>query len=255
MTQQQAPSLDHEGDPNAVLGAHVCAVIPAYNPGPSLVTVVQAVTRELGSPDRVLVINDGSTDGAVEKARAAGVTVLEHERNEGKGVALRTGFAAALAIGAEWVFTLDADGQHDPREMGAFLIEARAGRSDLLIGDRMADTRDMPWIRVFTNRFTSSVISLLAGQRIKDSQSGYRLISAPVLRALELRFDRFDAESEILVKAARAGFRIGEVPIRTIYGEERSTIRPFRDTLRFIALVARLALIVIRSRAPRVEAS
>lgn len=255
MTEDAGRSVNHAEDPSAELRAGVCAVIPAYNPGPGLVPVVRGAARQLGSPGQVLVVNDGSTDGSVESVRGLGVRVLEHERNQGKGVALRTGFAAALDIGADWVFTLDADGQHDPEEMSRFLAEAVTGRSDLLIGNRMADTGNMPWIRIFTNRFTSWVISLLAGQRIKDSQSGYRLISAPVLKAIELRFDRFDSESEILVKAAGAGFRIGEVPIRTIYGEERSTIRPFRDTLRFIALVARLSLIVIRSRASRVEAS
>jgi glycosyltransferase involved in cell wall biosynthesis len=160
--------------------------------------------------------------------------------NRGKGAALRTGFAAALTAGADWVFTLDADGQHDPAEMPAFLAAARTGGADLWIGDRMRNTADMPWLRRLVNRFTSFIISTLAGQSISDSQSGYRLIGAPVLRALDLRFDRFEAESEILVKASRAGFRIGSVPIRTIYGEERSTIHPVRDSVRFISLVLKL---------------
>jgi glycosyltransferase involved in cell wall biosynthesis len=229
----------------------VVAVIPAYNPGPALAGVAAGAAAELGGGESVVVVDDGSSDGAVERARAGGVVLVRHPMNRGKGAALRTGFAAALAAGADWVFTLDADGQHDPREMPVFLAEAAQGRYDLLVGDRMADPRGMPALRVLANRSTSSIISLLAGQRIRDSQSGYRLIAAPVLRAIDLRLDRFDAESEILVKAARAGFRIGTVPIRTIYAEEKSTIQPLRDTIRFIGMILRLAPISFRRPAER----
>jgi glycosyltransferase involved in cell wall biosynthesis len=222
----------------------VAAVIPAYNPGPVLGRVATAAASELGA-DSVFVIDDGATDGSIAHAREAKVHVVAHPANRGKGAALRTGFAAALTAGADWVFTLDADGQHDPREMGGFLAVAARGRYQVLVGNRMADTRDMPWLRLFANRATSAVVSLLAGQRIADSQSGYRLIAAPVLAALGLRYDRFEAESEILVKAARAGFRIGGVPIRTIYGEEKSNIHPLRDTIRFVGLVARLAPVAL----------
>lgn len=222
----------------------VAAVIPAYNPGPILGLVAASAGRELGA-DAVYVIDDGATDGSISCAREAGVHVVVHPVNRGKGAALRTGFEAALAAGADWVFTLDADGQHDPRDMGGFLAAAARGRCQLLVGNRMADTSSMPWLRRFANRATSAVVSLLAGQRIADSQSGYRLIAAPVLAALDLRYDRFEAESEILVKAARAGFRIGGVPIRTIYGEERSNIHPLRDTVRFVGLVARLTPVAL----------
>jgi glycosyltransferase involved in cell wall biosynthesis len=219
----------------------VMAVIPAYNPGPELGAVVAAATRELGQ-DAVLVIDDGATDGAGDRARAAGVEVITHPVNRGKGAALRTGFEAALARGAEWIFTLDADGQHDPAEMPKFLAAAATGAAQLWIGDRMQNTADMPWLRRLANRSTSAIISALAGQSIADSQSGYRLIGAQVLQSVDLRFDRFEAESEILIKASRAGFKIGSVPIRTIYGQEQSTIHPVRDTVRFISLVVKLWL-------------
>jgi glycosyltransferase involved in cell wall biosynthesis len=228
----------------------VAAVIPAYNPGTILGTVAASAARELDA-DSVFVIDDGATDGSTDYAREERVHVITHAVNRGKGAALRTGFAAALAAGADWVFTLDADGQHDPGEMRGFLAAAGRGRFQVLVGSRMADTRDMPWLRRFANRATSFVVSLLAGQRIADSQSGYRLIAAPVLSALDLRYDRFEAESEILVKAGRAGFRIGDVPIRTIYGEERSNIRPLHDTVRFVGLVARLAPVAFGLEPPR----
>ncbi|HWN83203.1 MAG TPA: glycosyltransferase family 2 protein [Candidatus Udaeobacter sp.] len=217
----------------------VLAVIPAYNPGPQLSSVVDGAIRELGR-EAVLVIDDGATDGAGDRARAAGVQVITHRVNRGKGAALRTGFEAALARGADWIFTLDADGQHDPAEMPKFLAAAAGGGAALYIGDRMQDTTIMPWLRRLANQSTSAIISALAGQSISDSQSGYRLIGAQVLRAVDLRYDRFEAESEILIKASRAGFKIGAVPIRTIYGQEQSTIHPVRDTLRFISLVVKL---------------
>ena len=219
----------------------VMAVIPAYNPGPELGSVVTAAMRELGR-EAVLVVDDGATDGAGDRARATGVEVITHAVNRGKGAALRTGFQAALARGADWIFTLDADGQHDPAEMPKFLQAAATGSAQLWIGDRMQNTTDMPWVRRLANQSTSAIISALAGQSISDSQSGYRLISARVLRAVDLHFDRFEAESEILIKASRAGFTIGAVPIRTIYGQEQSTIHPVRDTVRFISLVVKLWL-------------
>ncbi len=237
--------------PRAPIG-HVCAVIPAYNPGAILGEVVALAADELGR-DSIFVVDDGATDGSIAHARAAGVHVLVHPQNRGKGAALRTGFTAAISAGAHWVFTLDADGQHDPREMSSFITTAAHGRYDLLVGTRMADTRTMPRLRIFANRTTSLAVSLLAGQWVDDSQSGYRLIASRVLTTLDLRYDRFEAESEILVKAAVSGFEIGSVPIQTIYGEEKSNIRPFRDTLRFLGLFARLTPVALRLTPSRRE--
>jgi glycosyltransferase involved in cell wall biosynthesis len=211
-------------------------VIPAFNAGEPLIGVARRAAEILGQ-ERVLVINDGSTDGAPERARAAGARVIDHTANSGKGAALATGFAAALAEGAEGVITLDADGQHDPAWIPRFL-EAADG-VDLVLGSRMREPGSMPLLRVGVNRFTSAVVSALAGTRVTDSQSGFRWISSGVLRAVRLESQRFDAESEILIKAARRGFRIVEIPVPAIYGNEVSKIRPLRDTGRFIRLVGR----------------
>jgi glycosyltransferase involved in cell wall biosynthesis len=217
----------------------VRVVVPDYNAGRQLLDVLPRVAAEVGA-DGVLVIDDGSTDGSGEAAAAAGYTVIRHAENRGKGAALRTGFAAALERGARWVVTLDADGQHDPAEIPRFVAAAARGEHQLLVGTRMGDTRQMPPLRIFANRLTSTIISALAGQRIEDSQSGYRMIAAEVLRTVPLEFDRYEAESEILVRAARAGFSIGAVPVRTIYGEETSAIHPLVDSLRFVRLTWRL---------------
>jgi glycosyltransferase involved in cell wall biosynthesis len=198
--------------------------------------VVRGVAAQLDR-DRVVVVNDGSTDGAPDGVRRDGFQVLDHPVNQGKGAALRTGFAEAIRRGASGVVTLDADGQHDPAWISR-LLEA-AVQADVVVGSRMKDPGPMPWLRVAVNRFTSAVVSLLAGTRLTDSQSGFRWISAPVLRAVPLESRRFDAESEILIKAARLGYRIREIPMPALYGSELSKVHPIRDTLRFFRLVGR----------------
>jgi len=221
---------------NRGLASSTFAVIPAFNAGDALLEVAEGAARQLERA-RVLVVDDGSTDGAPRRLVEEGYRVLVHPHNQGKGAALATGFGAALDAGASGVLTLDADGQHDPAWIPRFL--AAAPGADVVVGSRMQDPGPMPWLRVAVNRFTSFVVSRMAGTRLTDSQSGYRWISARVLGAVPLESRRFDAESEILIKAACLGFTIREIPMPALYGEETSRIHPFRDTLRFFRLVGR----------------
>ncbi|MCK5329477.1 MAG: glycosyltransferase family 2 protein [Candidatus Latescibacteria bacterium] len=223
--------LDYFPMPLAVL-------IPAYNAAASLPGVIGDVFRFV-APEDVLVVDDGSSDGTREAAERAGVHVVSHPVNRGKGAALRAGFSWALDRAYEAVITLDADGQHDPESVPDFVRKWKASGADLVVGSRMADRRGMPLERVCSNTLTSWVISRRAGQRIEDSQSGYRLIAAEVLRRISLETDGYEMESELLIKAAQSGFRIVSVPIRTVYADETSFIHPLRDTGRFIALVWR----------------
>ncbi len=214
-----------------------CAVIPAYNEAVHLAEVLRRLKTQL-IPENIVVVDDGSTDGTIAVAKNGGVTVVEHGLNLGKGRALRDGFEYAKGIrGLNAVLTLDADGQHDPSEIVRFIERFEKTGEDIIIGDRMSDTRKMPFIRKMTNKATSWVISMRAGCRIRDSQSGYRLISTSILRRIELVTEHFETESEILIKAARKGARIGSVPVSTIYAMEESRINPWRDTMRFIKLV------------------
>jgi len=219
-----------------VLASSTFAVVPAFNAGQAVLEVAEGAAGQLAR-DRVLIVDDGSTDDAPRRLREKGYRVLEHPHNMGKGTALQTGFRAALSEGASGVITLDADGQHDPAWIPRFLDAA--GRADVVVGSRMKDPGPMPWLRVAVNRFTSFVVSRMAGTLITDSQSGYRWIATGVLLAVPLESRRFDAESEILIKAACLGFRIHEIPMPALYGEETSRIHPFRDTLRFFRLVGR----------------
>lgn len=212
------------------------AIIPAKDAASTVGDVVRGVLSAVPGLD-VIVVDDGSADATGARAREAGARVLRHDVNQGKGAALQTGFDAALEAGADAVVALDADGQHDPT-FAPKLLAALDG-ADVVVGSRNADRTGMPWLRKATNDVTSWWVSRLAGQRIEDSQSGYRAIKAPVLRAIRPQSRRFEFESEFLVAAARAGFRIGAAPIPTLYNAPGSHIHPVRDTIRFIRFVLR----------------
>ena len=219
----------------------VGAILPALNAARFISDVVAEI-RQLHPDLRVLVVDDGSTDGTGEKAREAGAEVITHEVNKGKGEALKTGYRWGHDEGIEWVFTMDSDGQHLPGEMQGFLNARDQGDLDVVVGSRMDRTSGMPWIRKKTNQFTSWVISRLAGQDIPDSQNGYRLYRTECLQGLKLKTSRYDSESEILVRLARRGYRIGHAPVTTVYGDEVSSINPFVDTGRFFRLVFMLLI-------------
>ncbi len=212
------------------------AIVPAKDAASTVGDVVRGVLSAVPGLE-VIVVDDGSADATGDRAREAGARVLRHDVNQGKGAALQTGFDAALAAGADAVLALDADGQHDPTFAPKLLAALAA--ADIVVGSRNADRTGMPWLRKATNDATSWWVSRLAGQRIEDSQSGYRAIKAPVLRAIRPQSRRFEFESEFLVAAARAGFRIGAAPIPTLYNAPDSHIHPVRDTIRFIRFVLR----------------
>ena len=207
----------------------VVALIPAFEEGPRVGAVVLRATAHLP----VLVVDDGSTDDTAARAEAAGATVVVQRPNQGKGAALRAGFAWALAHDAEAVVTLDADGQHDPSCIPAFLETWRRDGAPLIIGRR--DFRQMPPSRRLANELGTRVFSWAVGRRILDNQSGYRLISSPLLpHLLASREDGFELEVEMITDAIRAGLPIGWVPIPTIYEGAGSHIRPVGHVTSFL---------------------
>jgi glycosyltransferase involved in cell wall biosynthesis len=219
---------------------NVCLLIPAYNEARTIGQVVSKARKIIGS---IVVVDDGSQDATAQIAQDSGAFVLKHQVNSGKGAALRTGFQYALDHGYDAVITMDSDGQHDvddiPKFLEAFEEKLRSLSLGIIIGSRMQDISTMPAVRKFTNKLTSFVGSLLAHQELKDSQSGFRLISSDVLRVVELETSGYEMESELLIKASRSGFRITSVPIKTIYGQEVSKINPMVDTCRFFRLLFR----------------
>ncbi len=214
----------------------ICILIPGYNEEKMIGQVVSKARKVISD---VIVVDDGSIDNTYQIAKSAGAIVIRHEVNKGKGAALKTGFQYALEHNYQAVITMDSDGQHDVDDIPNFLNALNVRKADIIIGSRMKNISTMPAIRKVTNKLTSYISSLLMHQKVDDSQSGFRLITSDVLRSVKLESDRYDMESEILIKASRAGFRIISVPIKTIYGQEKSKINPLVDTYRFIRLVFR----------------
>jgi len=214
----------------------VAMVIPAFREEKHIGEVARAVRAEGFD---LIVVDDGSADRTAEVAAQAGAIVIRHEQNLGKGIALNDGFEYARNHGYEVVVTLDADGQHRPDEIRRFVEAYVRTGIPVLIGNRMADTRDMPLVRRWTNRFMSWWLSRLMGQYVPDTQCGFRLYRSDVIPYIEASSERFAAESEILLHVARRGIRIGAVPISTVYGNERSKVNPLADTVRFFRMIRR----------------
>jgi len=213
-------------DPERIL-----ALIPALNAAPMITPVIESTKLEV---ERVLVIDDGSTDGTKEVAEAAGATVVRHEQNRGKGGALKTGFAYAVEHGFDGVITLDADGQHLPQEIPKFLAARRETGADLIIGGRAHLFGEMLPRRRFANRMSAAMISWGARTKITDSQSGFRYYSARLLREIKLHTEGFDLESEVIIRAGVRGLKVITIPIDLgfVDGLSTSHYKPLSDSLR-----------------------
>jgi glycosyltransferase involved in cell wall biosynthesis len=219
--------------------AGILALVPAHDEAPRIGRVVEVARRHVP----VLVVDDGSSDATSEVAERAGATVIRLSPNQGKGAALRAGFAAALEGGAAAVITLDGDGQHDPAEIPAFLGEhARrviAGEpAELIVGAR--SFRRMPPIRRAANWLGTLTLSASLGRWIPDNQSGYRLVGRRLMGAmLDSREPGFSFEVEMIAVCLREGWPISWIPVRTIYADERSHIRPGHHLRDFLAVTGR----------------
>jgi glycosyltransferase involved in cell wall biosynthesis len=207
----------------------ILALIPAYEEGPRIAAVVTATLAHLP----VVVVDDGSTDDTAAAAESAGATVLRQVPNAGKGAALRAGFRHALQAGADAVVTLDADGQHDPAEIPAFLAAFAEARPELVIGRR--DFGAMPPARRLSNTVGGWALSAAVGRSVPDNQSGYRLIGRTLMRhLLDSDESGFEFEVEMIARCIALGLPIAWVPIRTIYAGEPSHIRPWRHFTEFV---------------------
>jgi glycosyltransferase involved in cell wall biosynthesis len=215
-------------------------VIPAYNEAATIRDLAERALRH-GAP--VIVVDDGSGDGTSRALQGLPLTLIRHERNQGKAASLWRGAEAALALGVEAVVTLDGDGQHAPEDIPRLLAMAAQHRDCIVIGARLADRAAIPALRYFANRLAAFWISWACGQRLDDSQSGFRVYPAGIFRKLTIPHGRgrgFVFESEVLIEAARHGYRCVMVPIAAIYrpGLRASHYRPVRDALRIARMIA-----------------
>lgn len=213
-----------------------CVVlIPAYNEVKTIGGIVHNVVY-MGF--NVLVIDDGSSDGTENEALENGAMVIKNSENLGKGASIKKGLKYVFdTMKYEWMIIMDSDGQHHPEDITSFINAAKAADCDIVVGNRMSHARTMPQLRYWTNIFTSWAVSLFCGQKIPDSQCGFRLIKVSSVGKLNLVTKRYDTESEMLIEAARNKLKIISAPVRTIYGDEDSQIHPVRDTIRFFSLI------------------
>jgi glycosyltransferase involved in cell wall biosynthesis len=214
----------------------ICVIIPTYNEANAIANLVRKIKQQ---ELEVVVVDDGSYDNTFRIAEDSGATVLHNPNNEGKGASLIKGFCYASGKDFDAVITMDGDGQHLPSEIPYFIRLAKYSNSGIFIGNRMLKRKDMPLIRILTNKLMSWFISSLAKQKIPDTQCGFRLIKKEVLKKIDLRTRKYETESEIIIQAARLGFKIESVLIKTIYKGEKSQINPIIDTMRFIKFILR----------------
>jgi dolichol-phosphate mannosyltransferase len=213
-------------------------VVPAFNAAPTVPGVVAGLHASLPGAF-VVVIDDGSTDGTTEAVHGlADATVRFHE-NRGKGAALRVGLARALERGCQSIVTIDADGQHDPRDAPR-LLDA-LGAADLAVGARRRVPGGMPLGRRITNRLSAAAVARCVGQPVADAQSGFRAMRADVAATVKPAGARYEFETEFLIGAARRGYRIAYVSIPTSYPHIiPSRFRTVRDSARIIETIWRL---------------
>jgi len=216
--------------------ANVAIVIPGYQAARTVAAVV-AGARTVAP---VYLGDDGSTDGTGNVGRGEGATLLTHATNRGKGAALATGIAAALAAGAEVIVTLDADGQHPPAEIPRLLAPILAGQADLVLGARER-TGAMPFGRRITNWISARLATRIAGQGVRDAQTGFRAFTRALAQRVRPSGDRYDYETAFLLAACDEGFRVQSVAVPTIYAGAASHFRPWGDTWRVVRVFARYA--------------
>jgi glycosyltransferase involved in cell wall biosynthesis len=215
----------------------ISVVIPIFNEEPTIGDVirrVKATMQKIGFKNEIIVVDDCSIDRSVEISKSHRVNVYSLEEHMGKGYALRAGFAKAKG---EIIVTIDSDGSHRPEELPLLLTPILQDQADLVIGSRFL--RETPAsakkLNVVGVRLFNGLIKIFTGTAVSDSQSGYRVMKAEVLKNLKLYSGGYEIESEMLVKTAQKGFRVKEVPIsfeQRTYG--RSRLDPVVDGFRIL---------------------
>ncbi len=208
-----------------------CIIIPAFNEEKNLNELLDDL-KTFVNKERIIVVDDGSEDETSTIAKEAGVMVITHKTNLGKGEALKSGFINAGDF--PWIMTMDGDLQHKPSDVSKFIERAEKENADIIIGSRMSGLKKMPFHRILYNKITSFLISVRIGQNVEDSQCGYRMIKRDVIKSISLKKKGFSYESEFLLKAGLKKFKIDSVNIETIYNNSKSSINPFLDTKNFI---------------------
>lgn len=218
------------------MSSAITAILPAYNEEVSVGSVVLHARQHA---DRVIVIDDGSTDRTAEVAELAGAEVIRHPRNMGKGAALKTGFTLASQNGAKVIVTMDTDGQHDPEEIPKLIAPILSGEAEMVNGSRYmnGNGKNTPFYRRIGQNVLDSATNLNSGLRITDTQSGFRAFAKHTLRVFRFKSNGLAIESEMLMDAANAGLKMKEVEIGVRYDVDGSSENPISHGIKVFARV------------------
>ena len=220
----------------------IIACIPVYNEERIISNVIHRAKKYV---DKVIVCDDGSTDNTYTIAKQAGAEIIQHQKNFGKGAAMKSLFTYAKQIEADIIITIDGDGQFSPEDIPKFLDAMKENNSDIVIGYRFDDKTEMPSYRKIGNKLLDRVTNIAADLPVRDTQSGFRAYSKKALNLINFTTDGFGADSEILINAAKKGLKISEVKVNVIYntGGRTSTKNPVSHfTIVITSIIEQIAL-------------
>lgn len=219
-------------------------VIPAYNEEATIHDVVQ---RALNQCNKVIVVDDGSSDNTVSRLDGLPITLIKHETNQGKAASLWDGFMTAMKDDISVIITLDGDNQHAPEDIPLLMAKSESHPDQIIIGARLADKSSIPAKRYYANKIANFWIAWAAGYPLSDSQSGFRLYPVSLFKNMNISISKsssFVFESEIIIKAAQRGIYSQPVPIPAVYTENArpSHFRGVRDITLITLMVAKSLL-------------
>jgi glycosyltransferase involved in cell wall biosynthesis len=209
----------------------VVVCIPAYNEETRIGWVVREARK---FAQHVIVCDDGSADSTAAEATANGAFVIRHDRNEGKGAALRTLLGVARKLAPDVIITLDADRQHDPSDIPKLVTPILDGSADVVIGSRFGNGNKIPIYRKVGNSILTTLTNMTAKTSIQDTQSGFRAYSSKVISSIIINRNGMGVDSELLITVAKRGFRIEETNVSVKYEGETSTFNPLSHTFRVV---------------------
>ncbi|NQV18850.1 MAG: glycosyltransferase family 2 protein [Armatimonadetes bacterium] len=215
---------------------NTAVIVPIYNSSKYLEELFRRIFY-IFPAGSVYAINDASTDNSTEICKVSGVNLINVPINRGKGNALNVGFKEAITDGFKFAFSIDSDLQHKPENFPGFLEKQNKDEIDLLIGRRILSNRKMPFMRICSNSITSKIVSIITKQKILDSQCGFRLYNLDSIKGFKFRTKRYQFETEVILKLAKAGGKTGFIEIETIYDGQKSYISHLRDIKNFIKIV------------------
>lgn len=215
---------------------NTAVILPVYNSSRHLKKLIPKVL-EYFPKTQIFAIDDGSQDDSANICIEQDIELISYNQNMGKGYALNRGMQKAIEMGYEYAICMDSDEQHDPTHLMEFIAKQNSSNAGLIIGSRSMTTKDMPFPRICSNKLTSLIVSLTCRQKVIDSQCGYILYRLEDIKGLSFKTQRYQFETEILLKLAKKKVKIDHIPIKTIYGDETSHISHLRDISNFVKVV------------------